>query len=207
MSENSHASVEAGGAHDLRALAKSAQSGDGAALETLLEALAPSMHGVIRSVVRGTDESEDLLHDSLIELLGSLPSFRHEAGIRHYACRIALFVALRHRRRGTMGSGKLRELRDSAMPLGGARPSTPPADGLGEARREAWLGLLDELPEEQARSLSLRVVLGYSLGEVAEETGAPVNTVRSRLRLAKDAIRRRVAEDPRLAELFGEDVR
>ena len=32
-------------------------------------------------------------------------------------------------------------------------------------------------------------VLGWSLGEVAEATSAPLNTVRSRLRLAKETLR------------------
>jgi RNA polymerase sigma-70 factor (ECF subfamily) len=35
--------------------------------------------------------------------------------------------------------------------------------------------------------------------EVAEATGVPLNTVRSRLRLAKEALRRRILEDPALA--------
>jgi RNA polymerase sigma-70 factor (ECF subfamily) len=36
--------------------------------------------------------------------------------------------------------------------------------------------------------------------EVADATGAPVNTVRSRLRLAKEALAKRIDEDPFLAE-------
>ncbi|MGF1466451.1 MAG: RNA polymerase sigma factor [Sandaracinaceae bacterium] len=190
---------------DLTALATAAQDGDDRALDALFGALAPSMHGVIRTVVGRGPDTEDLLHDALIELLRALSSFRHEAGIRHYACRIALFVALRHRRRGAMGSDRIRQLRDSALPLGGANTQAVPPDGLGAARKRAWLELLDALPEEQAQSLALRVVLGCSLGEVAKETGVPLNTVRSRIRLAKEAIRRRVAEDPTLAELFHEE--
>ena len=46
----------------------------------------------------------------------------------------------------------------------------------------------------------LRVVMGFSLAEVAEATGAPINTVRSRVRLSKEALRRRIEEDPALAE-------
>jgi RNA polymerase sigma-70 factor (ECF subfamily) len=41
--------------------------------------------------------------------------------------------------------------------------------------------------------------------EVADATGAPVNTVRSRLRLAKEALRRRIEEDPALIEVLGEE--
>ena len=66
--------------------------------------------------------------------------------------------------------------------------------------------LLDDLPEEQSEALALRFMLGWSLLEIAEASGAPVNTVRSRLRLAKEALRRRVEADPALAEDFGFDA-
>ena len=42
--------------------------------------------------------------------------------------------------------------------------------------------------------------------EVADATGAPVNTVRSRLRLAKEALRHRIEKDPAFAELIGEEI-
>jgi RNA polymerase sigma factor (sigma-70 family) len=190
---------------ELEALAAAAQEGREGAVECLLSTLAPSMHGVIRSVLGNRSQpgadTEDLLQDALVELLGSLPTFRHEAGIRHYACRIALFVALKARRRGTLGGEKLQQLKHSALPLGGIRPRQHLDEGATE-RREAWLVLLDRLPENQARTLALRVVLGYGIPEVAEQTGVPINTVRSRLRLAKEALRKAIENDPALRELF-----
>jgi RNA polymerase sigma-70 factor (ECF subfamily) len=62
---------------------------------------------------------------------------------------------------------------------------------------------LEDLPEEQAEALTLRVVMGWSLEEVARASGAPVNTVRSRVRLAKEALRARIDAQPALAELRG----
>jgi RNA polymerase sigma-70 factor (ECF subfamily) len=66
--------------------------------------------------------------------------------------------------------------------------------------------LLDELPPVQADTFALRIALGYSMQEVADATGAPINTVRSRVRLAKEALRRRIEEDPTLAELLGGEI-
>jgi RNA polymerase sigma-70 factor (ECF subfamily) len=65
-----------------------------------------------------------------------------------------------------------------------------------EQRKAMLRRLLEELPENQAETLALRVVLGYSLADVSAATGAPINTVRSRLRLAKEALRRRIEADP-----------
>jgi RNA polymerase sigma-70 factor (ECF subfamily) len=62
--------------------------------------------------------------------------------------------------------------------------------------------LLSTLPENQAETLALRVVLGMSLGEVASATGVPLNTVRSRIRLAREALMERIEANPTLLELL-----
>jgi RNA polymerase sigma-70 factor (ECF subfamily) len=49
-------------------------------------------------------------------------------------------------------------------------------------------------------------MLGYTVQEVADLSGAPLETVRSRLRLAKQALRRRVLGHPLLREV-AEDAR
>ena len=96
-----------------------------------------------------------------------------------------------------------------------ARPAEAPGDGdeehAGDAavpvearrRTELLRGLLETLPPDQAETLSLRTILGYSLEEIAEATGVPQNTVRSRLRLAKEALRARIEANPALAEELG----
>ena len=50
----------------------------------------------------------------------------------------------------------------------------------------------------------MRVVMGWTLEEVSRATGAPINTVRSRVRLAKEALRRRIEAAPELGELKGQ---
>ena len=64
------------------------------------------------------------------------------------------------------------------------------------------LTLPDELPEEQAETFALRVVLDYSLEQVAAATGAPVNTVRSRVRLAREKLKTKIEADPDLWDVL-----
>ena len=63
--------------------------------------------------------------------------------------------------------------------------------------------LLTTLPEPQAEALALHCVLGYTTAEIASSVRVPVETVRSRLRLAKQALRRRLLGDPALKEIIG----
>jgi RNA polymerase sigma-70 factor (ECF subfamily) len=72
--------------------------------------------------------------------------------------------------------------------------------------KDALLELLSRIPAEQADAIALRVVLGWSLEEVARTTNTPVNTVRSRVRLAKQALRAAIERDPALAAELGRDV-
>ena len=52
--------------------------------------------------------------------------------------------------------------------------------------------LLDLLPPEQSEALAMRIVLGWSIKEIATHSNAPLNTVRSRLRLAKEALKSKI---------------
>jgi RNA polymerase sigma-70 factor (ECF subfamily) len=72
-----------------------------------------------------------------------------------------------------------------------------------ERRQHKWRALLTELPPPQAEALVLRAVEGFTLEEIAQLTGVPIETVRSRLRLAKAALRDRIANDATLADLLG----
>jgi RNA polymerase sigma-70 factor (ECF subfamily) len=129
-----------------------------------------------------------------------LAAFRGESSFRGFAMLIVSRTATavrRKRRRGLELTEKLRasEARDDAeLPLD---PAEPADQGL----RRVLTELLATLPDVQAETFLLRVVLEYDVAEVAAETGAAVNTVRSRLRLAREALRRRIDADPRLAEL------
>ncbi len=55
--------------------------------------------------------------------------------------------------------------------------------------RRAVVRLLDRLPLEQRHALVLHHVLEMTVSEIAKELRAPVETVRSRLRLARNKLR------------------
>jgi len=57
-------------------------------------------------------------------------------------------------------------------------------------RRHFVRDLLLRLPQEQAEVLALHVILGHSLPEIGAATATPLATVKSRLRLAKEYLRK-----------------
>jgi len=181
----------------LRPLADSAVRGDAGALRRVLEGVGPGVLRVARIVLgRHHPDVQDAVQDTLVALTRALPAFRGDSTVLHYACRIAVRTAMAARR-GSQSAAR------SVEAPAQDRAALSPHDEVLAARRRAILReLLGALPEAQAESMALRVVLGCSMQEVADATGAPLNTVRSRLRLAKETLARRISEDSVLAELL-----
>jgi RNA polymerase sigma factor (sigma-70 family) len=176
-------------------LARAASAGDVHATRRLLEGVAPRVLRVVRAVMGAKHpDVDDAAQLALIGFIQSLPSFRGECAPSHFAARIAVRTAGAVRRRAFAR----RSCQDDSVDL--ESMEAPPHEIAASRRRALVRGLLDQLPEEQAEALALRIVLGWSLKEIAMTTGAPLNTVRSRLRLAKEALRQRIAGDPVLAE-------
>lgn len=178
------------------ALVDRAVRGDTAAIGQLLKALAPGVVRAARALLGSTHaDVDDVIQQSLIGLVQALPAFRGECSPAHFASRIVTRTALAARRRAALRG----ERQDDALAPDACAVDASQADAVeAERRRQLVRGLMETLPDEQAETLALRVVLGFSLEEVAEATGVPLNTVRSRVRLAKTALKRRIEADPRL---------
>lgn len=183
-------------------LATRAASGDLGATQEFLAYVWPTLTRVAAGVLGARHaELDDAVQQSMIALVRALPAFRGECHPAGYASRITLRVALRARRNVKRDASR----REALEQLSSGEDSGPGHgrndETLGSRRRQLLRELLEDLPEEQAEALTLRVVMGWSLEEVARASGAPVNTVRSRVRLAKEALRARIEAQPALAEL------
>jgi RNA polymerase sigma-70 factor (ECF subfamily) len=186
-------------AAELTALARLAGSGDPVATRRFLDRVWPTLSRVVNGVLGSRHpEVDDVIQQSLIAVLQALSAFRGECHPAGYASRIALHVALRARRNAAVRRARTETLTQ----ISASDPDVlwPGCEVSAERRKKALRDLLADLPEEQADALALRTMLGWSLEEVAQATGAPLNTVRSRVRLAKEALRRRIEADPTLVD-------
>jgi RNA polymerase sigma-70 factor (ECF subfamily) len=188
---------------ELAPLARRAGAGESAAIAELVRAVGPAMcRAATRVLGPGTGDLDDVMQQALEGLLDALPSFRYECRITQFACRIAVLSALLDRRRAG--------LRARVAPDGDAITEWPdteapsPADAAMAAQRRAALAsLLDDLPPAQAEVLILHCALGFTVAEIAASSGRPAETVRSRLRLAKEALRDRIDASRELADVLG----
>jgi RNA polymerase sigma-70 factor (ECF subfamily) len=180
-------------------LALRAAAGDDHATGVVVRAVAPRIVAAVRAVLGPAHpDLDDAVQHALIGFVQALPAFRGDCEPAAYGRVIAVRAALALRKRARVLSQR-RD--DDADPLriAGAEP-TPGEHASAKERKQILRELLQELPAEQAETLALRIVFGCSLEEVATQTGVPLNTVRSRVRLAKERLKSRIEADPSLLE-------
>ena len=156
-----------------------AVAGDRKAIESLVTELLPRIRNLVRYLVRGDSHVDDAAQEALIAVVKGLPSYRGEGAFNAWVDRIvarATFATLRRMR------GKKEEI---AVEVDGEAPA------MGEAfvLRRQVVAELDRLPPEQREALVLHFSVGMTVPEIAEMTGTPFETVRSRIRLGKTALR------------------
>jgi RNA polymerase sigma-70 factor (ECF subfamily) len=164
--------------------ARAALGGDAMALRTFLGDVVPVVRRICRGVMgRDNPELEDAIQDCLIEVARALPQFRFEGPVSHYITKIAIRRAIAYQQRA-------RDRAEHQSILEPAALLASTFDAGPDARAELVRNLLDALNEEQAKAVLLHIMMGHSTEEVARMTGVSVNTVKKRLRLGKERLRR-----------------
>ena len=161
-----------------------AASGDRDAAQDILSALFPRIRNLVRYLVRSDRDVDDIAQDALVAILRGLKSFRHEGSIEAWSDRIVARVTFAHLRKRR--AQPVLALVDSDGSQGGRTQFVSGDEYV--ARRRVVLAL-DLLPIEQRAAFVLHHVVEMSVAEVAVEVEAPVETVRSRIRLARDRLR------------------
>jgi RNA polymerase sigma-70 factor (ECF subfamily) len=175
--------------------------GEGATHDLLLVVL-PAVRRCCKAIMGASHaDLEDAIQDSLLGFVRALPNYRFECHIVHYALRIAFRTA--HGRRKRMLSWRDRFKLSDELEREVDHDAGPSERAIDAQRSEALRRAIAKLPQEQAEALTLRIALEYSMAEVAAIAGVPLNTIKTRMRLGKEALRRYIEREPVLRAAFG----
>jgi RNA polymerase sigma-70 factor (ECF subfamily) len=189
----------------LAGVAEAAVAGDRRAIRTFLATISPHLLRVVRRVLGAHHaDVDDTAQEAAFAVIEALPSHRGECSLLHFACRIGVLTAMNVRRRDATKKRASLRAYDVEPETVANQDLAAPAAMAAAARARAVRELVDALAPAQAEVIALHIMLGYTVREIAESSGVPVETVRSRLRLAKQALRERISEDPLLAHLVKE---
>ncbi|WNG31515.1 RNA polymerase sigma factor [Cystobacter fuscus] len=149
----------------------------------MLTDLLPRVRNLVRYLVRGDHDVDDIAQEALIAILRGLPTWRREGSFKSWSDRVVArttFAAMRKVRDAET------EPEAEPMELTVVSEEALPDDYVF---RRDMVRLMDGLSDEQRHALVLHYVLEMSVPEMTEELGIPFETVRSRLRLGRANLR------------------
>lgn len=166
------------------------QAGDVTAFEALLGRHRGPVFSFLVRLTGDRARAEDLLQEAWLKVVSAAPRWEPRARFTTWLYTIARHLALDEARRAV-------HRRPAADPPGGAPDPEPvaPDPSPDRAAESALLrpkleAALRSLPEEQREVFLLREYAGLPFQEIARVTGAPENTVKSRMRYALEGLRR-----------------
>jgi RNA polymerase sigma-70 factor (ECF subfamily) len=177
-----------------------AQSGNRDALSVVARELLPRVRNLVRYLVRGDADVDDVAQEALIAVLRGLPSYEGEGTFYSWSDRViarATFAWMRRERQRRKVVRAPMELETPTCPAG------LPDEYVGRRR---LVEALDQLPAEQRYVLVLHHVLGITVPEIAQEIHAPAETVRTRLRTGRNRLRTLVDRDHSRQEISDDET-
>jgi len=171
-----------------RSLLARLRAREAAALGELYDRLSPWVLGVAYRVLGDADEADEVLSDVFVQVWRRIDQHDARRGpLTPWVLSIAKNRALdllRRRRRWWRKAERVE--RAAAVDHLDAAPSAEPAEASvpGWPVHRAVHQALGALPEEQRRVVLLAYFDGLSHSEIAQRTGDPLGTVKTRLRLA-----------------------
>ena len=166
------------------------RDGDPSAGQALISRHFPSVRRFFRN--KGGAAAEDLVQETLARCVRSRDRFEQRSSYRTFVLSTARYVLFEHLRRITSG----RETDYNTTSVEALDPS-PSQLIARDDERQLLLASMRKLPLEQQIALELYYWEDMNLAQIAAVTEAPVGTVKSRLWMARQALRRHMGEEPR----------
>ena len=166
------------------------QSGDVRAFEELVRRHRTPVFSFLLRLTGDRGRAEDLCQETFLRLVRAAGSWEPRALLRTWLYQVARNQAVDEARRQAF-----RRAEPLDDPARAAEPSPhpgPDAAAEGALLRPKLEVALAALPEEQREVFLLREHAGLRFAEIAEVTGVPENTVKSRMRYALESLRARL---------------
>ena len=164
-------------------LAARIASGDASALRSAYDEYAGRVLALALRIVRSKAEAEDVVQDTFLEVWRRASEFDGSRG----ELSSWIMAMARSRSIDKIRRAKVRARYAQAEPE--QPPPSTPDEQAGQHRDGVKLrGLLETLPPEQRSALELAYFDGLTQQQIADRTGLPLGTVKTRLRLALEKL-------------------
>ena len=175
----------------MREIAKStiemAACGDMTAFEEIYKQFSSTVYTIALGITRNRQDAEEAAQDVFVKVFRGLNNFRFGSSFNTWLYRITVNTAINlYRKRARHGAGSLQydEGKDTRTVMPGIQRQETERQDV-KARVAA---LLDNISPEHRSCIVLREIEGLNYKEMAGALSIPLNTVRSRLKRAREAL-------------------
>src|SRR6185503_1051709 len=177
--------IDSGGENSDKSLMDRVRVHEQQAMAALFDRYAGMVYSVALRVLRDTGQAEDVTQEIFFQLWRNPDSFSAARG----SLSTWLLVVARNRAIDHLRQRRPAELVDEVV-------IASTTNLQSEAERSIMMqrvrGILGDLPREQQDSLQMAFFDGLSHSEIAEKTGQPLGTVKTRIRSALTSLRKRL---------------
>jgi RNA polymerase sigma-70 factor (ECF subfamily) len=177
------------------------QQGDRAAFAQLVRRHQTSLFNFALRQVRAPQVAEDVVQETFVRVVQNAVDFKHEARFTTWIYTITRNLCIDQlRKRALRKHPSLDESRgeEGDGPSLGEQTADPRAsverEATGTELKERIARAVDTLPDEQREVFLMREIANLPFKEIAEITGVPENTVKSRMRYALERLQEALAE-------------
>jgi len=169
-----------------RDIVNEAAKGDIKAFESIYREYFEFVANVVLRIVKHTDDAEDVAQEVFMTIYRNLKTFRGESALKTWIYRIAINTAINHAKKL---SREFRQILEHGNDKAVAHSPPEDEDAIKNQENKKMIArLLDALNPDQRACIVLRNLEGLSYQEIAENLNIPINTVRSRIKRAREAM-------------------
>jgi RNA polymerase sigma-70 factor (ECF subfamily) len=178
------------------------QRGDRAAFRILVARHQKPLFNFALRQLRSQTAAEDVVQDAFVRVVQSATEFKHEARFSTWLYTIARNLCIDHLRKTALrrhpSLDEPRPTSDGEGPsLGEQMPDSRASVERGAVSTELRSRIthaVEELPDDQREVFLMREVAHLPFKEIAQITGVPENTVKSRMRYALERLQAALSE-------------
>lgn len=178
------------------------QRGDRSAFALLVRRHQTPLYNFAYRQLRAPPQAEDVVQEAFVRVVQNAADFKHEARFTTWLYTITRNLCIDQlRKRALRKHASLDEARhgeEGDGPTLGEQTADPRAsverEATGTELKERIAKAVETLPDEQREVFLMREVSNLPFKEIAEITGVPENTVKSRMRYALERLQQALSE-------------
>ncbi len=178
------------------------QGGERAAFAQLVRRHKRALYNFALRQIRLASTAEDIVQDAFVRVVQNAADFKHEARFTTWLYTITRNLCIDHLRKSALRKhpslDEAKRSDDGDGPTLGEQTADARAsverDVTGNELQVRIVSAVDTLPDEQREVFLLREVSNLPFKEIAEITGVPENTVKSRMRYALERLQAQLSE-------------